>query len=73
MEDYVLGYKFVPVYRSEFSGMQPASSSTCPISNMCISGAGGRRDVISERAKNLLEKDKFTQTLIQLRLRELTE
>ncbi len=66
-EDYIVGYKLIPVMRSEFKGMQVASSSTCPVTSICISGSGGRKDVISEQAKNLILTDRFSQSLLKLR------
>lgn len=70
-EDYIIGYKFTPVMRSEFSGMQPASSSLCPVTGICLSGSGGRKDIISEQAKVLIETDRFSQTLLKLRALEI--
>lgn len=70
-EDYIVGYKFAPVMRSEFKGMQVASSSTCPITGICCSGSGGRRDVISPQAKVLLETDRFSQQMLKLRVQEI--
>lgn len=70
-EDRIIGYKFTPVRRSDFSGMQVASSSSCPITGICISGSGGRKDVISEQAKNLILDDRFSQALLRLRANEV--
>ena len=66
-----MGYKFAPVMRSEFRGMQVASGTTCPITRLGISGSGGRRDVLSEQAKNLIMKDKFSQQVLRLRALEI--
>jgi len=71
MSDYIVGYKLVPVMRSEFSGMQVASTSTCPVTGICISGSGGRKDYLSEQAKNLILTDKFSQTILRLRANEI--
>lgn len=69
--DYIVGYRFTPVMRSEFSGMQVSSSSSCPVSRQCISGSGGRRDVISKQVKDLILTDRLTQELVRMRMHEL--
>lgn len=50
MTEEILGYKLVPITEDNFKGMQPASSSSCFLSRVCISGCGGYKELISERA-----------------------
>lgn len=69
-DDCIIGYKFTPVMRSEFTGMQVSSSSSCPISRRHISGCGGRKDVITEQVKDLILTDRLVQELIRMRLHE---
>ena len=69
--EYLVGYRLVPVMSGEFKGMQVASSSSCPVTNICLSGSGGRKDVLSEQAKNLILNDKFSQSLLRLRAHEI--
>lgn len=66
----IVGYRLEPVYESEFSGMQPAASTKCPISYRCIWGAGARRNILHPTVTELLLEDKTAQELIRLRLHE---
>lgn len=71
MLDPIVGYKLVPVMKSEFSGMQPASGSCCPLSRRFISGCGGRSGVFHPSVIQMLLHDSVFASLACIRLREI--
>ena len=70
-ERKIVGYKFTPVYADEFNGMQPASSSSCPISRVLLYGSGARNDILHRTVVEMIREDKLFRDMARLRWLEI--
>lgn len=71
MDDEIIGYKMVPVYKSEFRGMQPNATTSCFVIRKCIWGVGCRGDVMCPEVADMLKDDRIIQQLIRMRYQEI--
>ena len=72
-QDKIIGYRFEPVLKKEFSGMQVSTCTCCPISNAVLTGCGGRKDIIHPLVKEMLLSDDLSLSLMRTRFYEWME
>lgn len=67
----IIGYRFIPLTKNDFKGMQVAWAASCPISRRITTTRGGGRDIFHPSVVKLLLNDKTTKELVRMRLLEV--